>query len=152
MERTADRPANESLPHGVDSPDKRPGVPMNAEPNPAEGAHWQHPQQQPNAEGHLTRAGLDGPTPVVGTAQPPAGLSGLIRRQAYQIPEHYARHWLLLLVADRVDVAEHRLGDALSAPLEKAGFEPGARIARRNPLAVLGGAVVGAWIVKKMLD
>src|SRR5690242_19562799 len=42
-------------------------------------------------------------TPVFSTAVPPRGLSGVLRRRAYQIHEHLARRWLLLLVADRVD-------------------------------------------------
>lgn len=47
--------------------------------------------------------------PVFGTAQPPRGLSGLIRKRAYAIPEHHAAHWMLLLLGDRVDVWEGRL-------------------------------------------
>jgi hypothetical protein len=37
------------------------------------------------------------------------GLSGLLRRAAYRIPDWKARHWLLLLFADRVDVVESKL-------------------------------------------
>jgi hypothetical protein len=48
-------------------------------------------------------------TPVFGTAQPPRGLSGLIRRAAYRRPEHEASRWMLLLLGDRVDVWESRL-------------------------------------------
>lgn len=51
-------------------------------------------------------------TPVVGPAQPLKGLSGRMRRVAYGIPEHHARHWLLLLVADRIDLMEHRMAEA----------------------------------------
>jgi hypothetical protein len=49
-------------------------------------------------------------TPVFGTMQPPRGLSGLIRRAGYRIPEHKAGRWMLLLLGDRVDVWESRLG------------------------------------------
>jgi hypothetical protein len=59
-------------------------------------------------------------TPVFGTAQPPRGLSGFIRRAGYRIPEHKAGRWMLLLLGDRIDVWESRLG--------------------RNRWAVLGGA------------
>jgi hypothetical protein len=48
-------------------------------------------------------------TPVFGTCQPPHGLSGLIRRAAYLIPEHKAARWMLLLFGDRVDVWESRI-------------------------------------------
>jgi hypothetical protein len=54
------------------------------------------------------RRGLDELTPVFGTAQPPHGLSGVLRRIAYHVPEHRARHWALLLMADRIDVLESR--------------------------------------------
>ena len=46
--------------------------------------------------------------PVFGTAQPPRGLSGLLRRAGYKIPEHKAGRWMTLLFADRVDVWESR--------------------------------------------
>ena len=88
---------------------------------------------------HLHRAGIDRPTPVVGSAQPPRGVSGMMRRSAYEIPEHYARHWMLLMAADRVDVMEDRLGGMLAEPMERIGFDAGARYARSNPLAVAAG-------------
>jgi len=40
---------------------------------------------------------------------PPRGLSGLVRRAAYRVPDHRPRHWMLLLLADRIDVAESAL-------------------------------------------
>jgi hypothetical protein len=46
---------------------------------------------------------------VYGTAVPPRGLSGVIRRIAYGVPDYKARRWALLLLADRVDVIEHNL-------------------------------------------
>lgn len=48
-------------------------------------------------------------TPVYGTTLPPRFLSGMVRRRAYRIPTHRARHFLLLLVADRLDRLEARL-------------------------------------------
>ena len=48
--------------------------------------------------------------PVFGTTLPPKGLSGLVRRYAYSsFSEARAAHWLLLLAADRLDVAESRI-------------------------------------------
>jgi hypothetical protein len=47
--------------------------------------------------------------PVFGTCQPPRGLSGLMRRAAYKVPEHKAGRWMTLLMADRVDVWESRM-------------------------------------------
>src|SRR5207253_7460861 len=45
-------------------------------------------------------------TPVFGTACPPKGLSGLLRDYAYQYGEATNRHWMTLLLADRVDMVE----------------------------------------------
>jgi len=46
-------------------------------------------------------------TPVYGTAVPLRGLSGVFRRIAYEIPDYKPRRWMLLMLADRVDVIEH---------------------------------------------
>jgi hypothetical protein len=138
--------------HAVDvDPESRPGVPMHAEPEPAEGAHWTEPSRQDGADDHLHHAGIDRPTPVVGTAQPPHGLSGLLRQTAYEIPEHQARRWMLLMLADRVDVLESRVGDALSDPLERVGMARSAERVRGNPLPLVAGALAGAWLGKKIL-
>jgi hypothetical protein len=40
---------------------------------------------------------------VFGTSTPLKGLSGAIRRAAYQLPDHYPSHWMLLMLGDRVD-------------------------------------------------
>ena len=126
---------------GIDrDPARRPGVPMETEPKPAGHAHWQTPQrQEPTAE-VLKRANLEQLTPVFGTAQPPKGLSGTMRRMAYRIPEHKLPHWLLLLMADRVDVLEHRLGRALPFVLMAGGVAALAAMAtpRRRRTMVFG--------------
>ena len=63
-------------------------------------------------------------TPVHSTAIPPRGLSGLLRRVAYGIPEYRARRWALLMLADRVDVIEHdrRAGIRLLLPVIALSF------------------------------
>lgn len=74
--------------------------------------------------------------PVAGSAQPPHGLSGSLRRAAYTIPEHRARHWALLLLADRVNVIEGRVGDALARPLHRLRLHALADRVRRDPLPI----------------
>lgn len=88
---------------------RRPGVPMEAEPHADPGASWEEPERQQSQVRHLKRTGLQRLTPVYGTAQPPKGLSGVMRRAAYDIPEHKPSHWALLMAADRIDVLEHGL-------------------------------------------
>lgn len=70
-------------------------------------------------------------TPVFSTAVPPRGLSGLMRRRAYGIPEHKARRWMLLLLADRVDVWEGRM-------LRNPGVTAGVLVAAFAAMAVAG--------------
>ncbi|MCW3092228.1 MAG: hypothetical protein JWP81_3297 [Ferruginibacter sp.] len=48
---------------------------------------------------------------VFGTAVPPSGVSGMIRRFAYKFSESEYGHWLNLLLADRVNVIEGFLQD-----------------------------------------
>jgi hypothetical protein len=88
-------------------PRDRPSVPrLQLDPN-LTGAHWEFPERQPEnrpRERSIEHAFL---TPVFGTSCPPKGLSGAIRRLAYaRYSEAQAAHWLLLLLADRVDVKE----------------------------------------------
>lgn len=85
---------------------KRPAVPKER-PAPRLPAHA---QRQPSPQGSsvevlhsIERPGL---TPVFGTSVPPSGLSGHLRRWAFGFSENDLRHWLLLLLADRVNVAE----------------------------------------------
>jgi hypothetical protein len=142
---------------GVDlDPKNRPGVPIEREPRPAGEAHWDQPERQEPRLPHLVRMELGQLTPVFGTAQPPSGLSGLIRRAAYRIPEHEARRWLLLLLADRLEAYAARLGlPSLVGPVHGsapvgarvAGFareQPAAAAALALGLGALAGALVGA--------
>jgi len=97
---------------GRDMPStERPGVPMEYEPphplTPA--VRWNEPDRMQPVPGVTKRMELQRMTPVFSTALPPKGLSGFIRRVAYRIPESHARHWATLMLADRVDVMEHRI-------------------------------------------
>jgi len=98
----------------------RPGVPMERAPQPLPGARVpiRHQRSDVRVFKHVGRASLP---PVFGTAQPPHGLSGLLRKVAYAYPDHLARHWMGLLLADRVDVWEHRVRGVLPWALPAVG-------------------------------
>jgi hypothetical protein len=123
---------------GVDAdPRSRPGVPMLLKPEVRGGAHWKWPERQPEPEVPvLKRESLSHLTPVFGTAVPPRGLSGLLRRVAYDIPEHLVRHVGLLLLADRVDALESRFR---TRPVRTLG----------TVLALVGG---GGWLLSRLRD
>lgn len=117
--------------------ESRPGVPMErdarhvaADHGPA--ARWDRPVQQRGAA-ILARSGLRSATPVFGTAQPARGLSGVVRRAAYRIPDHRSSRWVLLVMGDRLDVLEHRLArGAWLLPLGAAVVAGYIAVARRR--------------------
>ena len=96
---------------GVDlDPADRPSHPKLRYAPESTGAHWDFPERQPERwprERSVEHAFL---TPVFGTAQPPKGLSGAIRKLSYaRFSEGRLAHWLLLVAADRVDAYEEHL-------------------------------------------
>ncbi|MFL6002485.1 MAG: hypothetical protein ACJ72P_06715 [Nocardioides sp.] len=100
---------------GVDKdPADRPSVPRLRLDSPTRGARWDLPERQLEQrprERSVEHAFL---TPVFGTAQPLKGLSGVIRRYAYErYSEGRAAHWLVLMAGDRVDVIESNLASIL---------------------------------------
>jgi hypothetical protein len=45
-------------------------------------------------------------TPIYGSTVPPRGLSGRLRARAFKYSENNVFHWLLLLIADRINTME----------------------------------------------
>ncbi len=112
---------------------KRPGVPMERMPPRDDDAHWDIPEAQPRTVEVLHSIERPGLTPVFGTACPPSGLSGKIRRAAFRHSEGRLRHWMMLLMADRVNVVEGVVADF-------------SKDRRKHSLAVVGvAAIVAAW-------
>lgn len=66
-------------------------------------------------------------TAVFGTSTPPKGLSGMLRRYAFRFSEGNWGHWLALMLADRINVAEGFLGDLsrgrLPNPIAERGLK-----------------------------
>ncbi|TLV03968.1 hypothetical protein [Dyadobacter luticola] len=72
--------------------------------NDNKGMIWERPAQQPERVEILHSNERPTVSAVFGTPNPPSGLSGAIRRFAFRYSESMIRHWLLLLVADRVNM------------------------------------------------
>ena len=104
---------NEPIPGAGIDLHRRPGAPMETKPAPVGNAHWLEPDRQVATALVLKRAASSQLTPVFSNELPPKGLSGLIRRLAYRVPEHKVSHWALLLLGDRVDALEHRFARVL---------------------------------------
>lgn len=101
---------------GLDlDPKDRPAVPRE-QPGPyLNGVTGQFPERQPEKQPRERSIEHKFLTPVFGTSCPPRGVSGAIRRYAYQeYSEGRAAHWLLLLAADRVDTVGSTLRSFVS--------------------------------------
>jgi hypothetical protein len=116
----------------------RPGVPMErADHGPLTPAtHWREPERMRNDPSVTRRMELKQMTPMFSTAYPPKGISGMIRRRAYRVPETHARHWMSLLLADRVELWEHRIARLVKlvavVPMGIAGVLLAARVIRAH--------------------
>lgn len=114
---------------GVDlDPKDRPAVPKEKFNPQGTGAHWDFPERQQERWPREKTTEHKFLTPVFGTACPPKGLSGVIRRHAYRrYSEGRLTHWLLLVLGDRVDVVESRVTGLLRGrpdnPIAEAGLK-----------------------------
>jgi hypothetical protein len=97
-------------------PNDRPAHPKERIPPRLDGIHWDQPPQQLSTVEILVSNERPGITPVYGTSVPPSGLSGFLRRRAFKRSENDLRHWVTLLLADRVNVVEGLLSDARKTP------------------------------------
>lgn len=97
---------------GVDA-DKnvRPNYPM-WKPLEKNGSHWSVPEQQPGFNDFYSNE-RPGPTRVFGNTVQPKGLSGFIRKKAFGFSEGTFEHWMLLLLADRINVFEGLAEDVM---------------------------------------
>ena len=75
------------------------------------GYSWERPPQQPVNVEILHSNERPNVSATFGTSTPPAGLSGWIRRAAFNYSESSYGHWLPLMLADRVGVVEGYLED-----------------------------------------
>jgi hypothetical protein len=88
---------------------------------------------------------------VVGLSTPPTGVSGVLRRTAFRFSESQWGHWLLLILADRVNTIEGVIDDVARGrppnPLVEMGFVKRAR-AREAAVATVflsGVALAGLF-------
>lgn len=116
------------------------------------GAHWSRPPQQTPGVEILRSVEHEHLPAAVGATLPPRGLSGALRRQAFRFSESQWGHWLLLILADRVDTVEGLVDDLrrgrLPNPLVEMGVVPRAR---SREAAVATGVALGAAVVGLVL-
>ena len=98
---------------GVDAdPENDPTWPMrDRSRDDGSGADWPRPPLQRRTVEVLTSIEYKHRPAVFGTAAPPNGLSGMIRRVAFLFSESRWTHWLMLMGADRINVVEGLVAD-----------------------------------------
>ena len=89
--------------------------------------HYERPLQQSQTVDVFKSIERPSITRVFGTSTPPSGLSGLIRKFAFKFSEDDARHWLTLIFADRVNVAEGIVDDLRHGTVPNIFLERGWR-------------------------
>ena len=73
--------------------------------------NYERSTQQPETLEILHSNERPGLSVVFGTSVPPSGLSGAIRRFAFRHSEDRYRHWIPLLLADRINMFEGLIDD-----------------------------------------
>lgn len=147
------RPSRDELQHipgwGADLDRKdRPAVPMERTPPRFIHAHEEKLPQQPENVEVFVSPERPGITPIFGTAQPPKGLSGMIRRAAYKMTENDIRHFMLLLLADRVNVIEGIGEDLMRGHVPNVLGEMGIKSEwKHNPQGLVKKAAIATAVV-----
>lgn len=98
---------------GIDAdPENDPVYPMKKRTNEEhKGYTWERPEQQPEKVEILKSVERPNLTAAFGTASPPEGVNGAIRKMAFRYSESSYGHWLPLVLADRVGAVEGIIDD-----------------------------------------
>jgi hypothetical protein len=177
-DKPAVRPSSEELRRripgwGADlDPKDRPAFPRERFDPGITGAHWDFPERQ--AEPYPRERSIEHGIlpPVFGTVAPLHGLSGRIRRLAYdRYSEGRLAHWLLLIAGDRVEAFGANVRSLASlhpdnpvtetgvlTELSKGGIGRRLRANRADtahqwidPLVVAGPWLIGGWLGYRVL-
>ena len=124
------------------------------------GYTWKRPSQQPINIEVLHSNERPNVTAVFGTSAPPSGLSGILRRRAFRYGEGSFAHWLLLLLADRINEAEGVLQDVsrgrLPNILAESGWKAEWKYNRKAAYFRLGRllmmALIPVFVILKLMD
>ncbi len=121
------------------------------------GYTWQRPEQQPIDIEILHSNERPNVSAVFGNTLPPKGLSGMIRRFAFGYSENKYRHWLPLLLADRVNVIEGFVDDFSKGIIPNIFYEKGMKADWKfdkpqfaKKVAITAGIVtLAVWLLTK---
>ena len=139
---------------GIDAdPKNDPTYPMRKRSNEDHGGYsWERPPLQSVDIEVLHSIERPNITAVFGTSKPPAGLSGMLRRFAFQYGEGSFAHWIPLIVADRVDVVEGIVDDLKKGHIPNIIEERGMKAEwKYNRTGLLQKLAVGAVVTSAVI-
>ena len=134
---------------GVDADTENdPTYPMRLRENEQTKAYdWERPPQQSGDVEVLHSNERPNLSATYGTSTPPSGLSGAIRRLAFNYSENSYAHWLPLMLADRVGVVEGVLDDLTQGHVPNVFSESGWKAEwKHNRKSLVTRIAVGAVI------
>jgi hypothetical protein len=89
---------------------------------------------------------------VLGNSVTPSGLSGMIRRFAFRYSENRYRHWLPLLLADKINVVEGIVDDLAHGHVPNIFAEKGYAVEwKHNRKTLVTKLAVGAVVATGLL-
>ena len=111
------------------------------------GYSWERPTQQPQTIEVLHSNERPNISATFGTSLPPAGVSGMIRRAAFNFSENSYGHWLPLMLADRVGMVEGVVTDLARGHVPNVFGEMGWKAEwKHNRKSLVTRVLVGAVI------
>ena len=134
---------------GIDAdPKNDPTYPMKNRNNGEHAGYtWDRPTQQPVSVEVLHSNERPNVSATFGTSTPPAGLSGVIRREAFKYSENSYGHWVPLMLADRIGMVEGVLTDLVDGRVPNIFGEMGLKAEwEHNRKSLVTKIVVGAVI------
>lgn len=135
---------------GIDAdPKNDPTYPMKTRNNGEHaGYSWERPPQQQTDIEVLHSNERPNLSAVFGTSTPPSGLSGTIRRVAFNYSENSYAHWLPLMLADRIGMVEGVVADLAGGRVPNVFGEMGLKAEwKHNRKSLVTKIVVGAALV-----
>jgi hypothetical protein len=139
-------------------PENDPTYPMQMRTDdPHRGYTWKRPDQQPEEVEQLHSIERPNLSAVFGATVPPSGLSGMIRRRAFDYSENSYAHWLPLMLADRINMVEGVLSDLAKGHIPNFFSENGMKAEWKHDKTrvltkvAIGAAAVGllVWLAKR---
>lgn len=112
--------------------------------------NYERADQQPEEVELLMSTERPAVTRVFGTSVPPRGLSGVIRRYAFKHSEDRIRHWIPLILADRVNMFEGVIEDISRGHFPNIAAERGWKVEwKHNPkgMAIKVAALTAAGLL-----